>query len=186
MRIRSTLAVLVLALPLAGCGGGMFGGGFDPTDMFNFLDNKKPLPGERRAVFPEGVPGVDQGIPQDMVRGSPANIQQRQQSQQDLQQMGQPQPQPQVQQQELSPPQTEASVAPSEPVRVAPPPNQRPKAPAKRRSVTAPPPDEEAPPPAPRQAAPAQSQPAPAQSSFPPPPQSSPFPPPVPSGTFQR
>ena len=30
---------------------------------------KKPLPGERRAVFPEGVPGVPQGVPREMVKG---------------------------------------------------------------------------------------------------------------------
>ncbi len=55
----------------------MFGGGFDPTDMFDFLDTKKKLPGERKPVFPEGVPGVEQGVPQEMVRGNPANQQQQ-------------------------------------------------------------------------------------------------------------
>ena len=39
---------------------------FDPTEMFN---NKKKLPGERKAVFPEGVPGVPQGVPADLVKG---------------------------------------------------------------------------------------------------------------------
>jgi hypothetical protein len=178
MRIRSTIAVLLLALPLAGCGGGMFGGGFDPTDMFNFLDTKKPLPGDRKAVFPEGVPGVDRGIPQDMVRGNPAN--QQQQLQQDPQ-AGQPQGgQPQGAQPQ------QAAVAPTEqPVtRAAPPPSQRPKATAKRRSVTAPPPDEEvlAPEPAQQQRAPAPMN----SNQSAPPAQSSPFPPPMQSGTFSR
>src|SRR5262249_36276002 len=40
------------------------------TDMIPFGDNKKPLPGERREVFPQGVPGVPQGVPSDMVKGN--------------------------------------------------------------------------------------------------------------------
>ena len=35
----------------------------------DIFDNKKPLPGERRAVFPEGVPGVPQGVPPELVKG---------------------------------------------------------------------------------------------------------------------
>jgi len=41
-------------------------------DMIPFGDNKKPLPGERREVFPQGVPGVPQGVPPDMVKGAQA------------------------------------------------------------------------------------------------------------------
>jgi hypothetical protein len=40
------------------------------TDLIPFGDNKKPLPGERREVFPQGVPGVPQGVPPDMVKGN--------------------------------------------------------------------------------------------------------------------
>jgi len=40
----------------------------DKLDVFGLSDKKK-LPGERRAVFPEGVPGVTQGIPQEYIRG---------------------------------------------------------------------------------------------------------------------
>lgn len=39
-------------------------------DMIPFGDNKKPLQGERREVFPQGVPGVPQGVPPDMVKGN--------------------------------------------------------------------------------------------------------------------
>jgi hypothetical protein len=39
-------------------------------DMIPFGDNKKPLPGERKEVFPQGVPGVPQGVPPDMVKGN--------------------------------------------------------------------------------------------------------------------
>ncbi len=33
------------------------------------FDNKKKLPGERKPVFPEGVPGVTQGIPAELQKG---------------------------------------------------------------------------------------------------------------------
>jgi hypothetical protein len=39
---------------------------FDPTEWFN---TKKTLPGDRKPVFPEGVPGVPQGVPPDLVQG---------------------------------------------------------------------------------------------------------------------
>ena len=44
---------------------------FDPTDIFSsdMFDTKKKLPGDRRAVFPEGTPGVSQGVPQELVKG---------------------------------------------------------------------------------------------------------------------
>src|ERR1700688_278889 len=41
----------------------------DKLDVFG-LNEKKKLPGERKAVFPQGVPGVTQGIPQDLVKGN--------------------------------------------------------------------------------------------------------------------
>jgi len=63
---RAALAACLLALPLAACSD------FDPTDMFNndFFNPKKPLPGERKALFPDGTPGVPQGVPQDLYRGN--------------------------------------------------------------------------------------------------------------------
>ena len=67
MRRTATLAALVCGLALAGCDS------FDPLDKFQDWDimssNKKPLQGERRDVFPSGVPGVPQGVPPDMVKG---------------------------------------------------------------------------------------------------------------------
>jgi hypothetical protein len=41
----------------------------DELDVFG-LNTKKPLPGERHAVFPEGVPGVTQGIPSELMMGN--------------------------------------------------------------------------------------------------------------------
>jgi hypothetical protein len=62
---RAIPIVFALAggLALAGCGSL---DSFDPTSIFN---PKKPLPGERKAVFPEGVPGVPEGVPPDLVKG---------------------------------------------------------------------------------------------------------------------
>jgi hypothetical protein len=55
-------------------------GNFDPLDKLQDLDimgnSTTPLKGERRAVFPEGVPGVPQGVPPDLVKGyqAPAEV----------------------------------------------------------------------------------------------------------------
>ncbi|MFY9602533.1 MAG: hypothetical protein WB540_15265 [Pseudolabrys sp.] len=45
--------------------------GFDPDKLdFLGLNEKKKLPGERKEVFPGGVPGVSQGIPPEYVKGN--------------------------------------------------------------------------------------------------------------------
>jgi hypothetical protein len=41
----------------------------DKLDVFG-LNEKKKLPGERKDVFPGGVPGVTQGIPPEYMRGN--------------------------------------------------------------------------------------------------------------------
>jgi len=62
-----TAAALAFGLALAGCDS------FDPLDKLSELDimgtSKKPLQGERRAVFDSGVPGVPQGVPPELVKG---------------------------------------------------------------------------------------------------------------------
>src|SRR6266508_4338853 len=65
-----TLSLLSLGFGLAGCGS-MDTSNFDPTAIFDLeiFNTKKKLPGDRRAVFPEGTPGVPQGVPQDLVKG---------------------------------------------------------------------------------------------------------------------
>jgi len=45
-------------------------GSFDPSDLLDFLDTKKKLPGDRKPVFPEGVPGLEQGVPKDLYKGA--------------------------------------------------------------------------------------------------------------------
>jgi hypothetical protein len=61
--VRGVLVTLVL-LPL----GGLLAG-CDSLDTFQIFDSKKKLPGERHPVFPNGVPGVTQGIPPELVKG---------------------------------------------------------------------------------------------------------------------
>jgi hypothetical protein len=79
VRLMPRVAALAAALALAGCGtSSMWDNANSMSDRlqdmmhdFNpFGTAKKPLPGERRAVFPEGVPGVQQGVPRELMRGS--------------------------------------------------------------------------------------------------------------------
>ncbi|KIZ44173.1 MULTISPECIES: hypothetical protein [Rhodopseudomonas] len=160
-----SLAVLVaLSSALAGCGSM---GGFDPTDMFDFLDTKKKLPGDRRPVFPEGVPGLEQGVPKDLYKGS---------------------------QQEMIDQQNAAAAGATEAAPAPPPEQPKPQRRARVRhkpaaASSAPAPKRERP--ARRQTATPTAQPSkqpPAQSAAPADDQSSPppFPAPLPSGSFSR
>ncbi len=67
-RLIAAAVLIALSGALAGCTGGM--SSFDPSDMLDWLDTKKKLPGERKPVFPEGVPGLEQGVPKNLYRGS--------------------------------------------------------------------------------------------------------------------
>lgn len=66
LRRQIFLAVTLIALgtTLSACED------FDP-DKWDFLglNKKKPLPGERKELFPSGVPGVTQGIPPEYMKG---------------------------------------------------------------------------------------------------------------------
>jgi hypothetical protein len=70
-RLISAAVLIALSGALAGCGGGGLSG-WDPTDMLDFLDTKKKLPGDRKPVFPEGVPGLEQGVPKELYKGGAA------------------------------------------------------------------------------------------------------------------
>jgi len=59
-RIVLITSLLASGIMLGGCST------FDPTEWFN---TKKPLPGERKEMFPGGVPGVAQGVPPELVEG---------------------------------------------------------------------------------------------------------------------
>jgi len=41
----------------------------DSLDTLDLFDSKKKLTGERKPVFPEGVPGVATGVPPELVKG---------------------------------------------------------------------------------------------------------------------
>lgn len=170
-RLIASAVLIALSGALAGCGSTA---GFDPSDMLDFLDTKKKLPGDRKAVFPEGVPGLEQGVPKDLYRGA------RQDQVED----------PNAQAAAVAPPEEPKSkrgakskgrqaAAPAAAPAEAPPEEEgstaaAPPAPKPARIVrkrtTAPPPDQSA-------AQPAQQ--APQQ-------QASPFPAPMPSGSFTR
>jgi len=66
-RLIAAAVLIALSGALAGCGSTA---GFDPSDLLDFLDTKKKLPGDRKPVFPEGVPGLEQGVPKDLYKGS--------------------------------------------------------------------------------------------------------------------
>ena len=64
-RIVLLVGLVALAPVLAGCEDF----DMDKFDVFH-LNEKKKLPGERKDVFPEGVPGVTQGIPPEYMKGN--------------------------------------------------------------------------------------------------------------------
>lgn len=64
-RMVSVASALAFVLPLAACSN------FDPQDVLDNIisSQKKPLEGERKALFPSGTPGVQQGLPPELVKG---------------------------------------------------------------------------------------------------------------------
>src|SRR5437588_4172000 len=74
-RLIAAAVVITLSGALAGCAGGM--SSFDPSDLLDFLDTKKTLPGERKPVFPEGVPGLEQGVPKELYKGNAQQLQEQ-------------------------------------------------------------------------------------------------------------
>src|SRR6185312_16313951 len=66
-RLIAAAVLIALSGALGGCGSTA---GFDPSDLLDFLDTKKKLPGDRKPVFPEGVPGLEQGVPKDLYKGA--------------------------------------------------------------------------------------------------------------------
>jgi hypothetical protein len=185
-RLIAATILIALTSALAGCGSM---GNFDPTDMLDFLDTKKKLPGERKPVFPDGVPGLEQGVPKELYKGSRQQQIDDQNAQTAAVAPAAPPPQEpkskgskskgkQAREPVSVAPSTEPTAA-AEPDAAAeeeggtaaappPPPPKR----VVRKRTTAPPPDK----PAAQSAAPAQS----SQQS------AAPFPAPMPSGTFTR
>jgi hypothetical protein len=58
--------VITLGLGVAGCE--------SLPDFENMFNTKKRLPGERKEVFPGGVPGVTQGVPPELMKGNQAAV----------------------------------------------------------------------------------------------------------------
>lgn len=65
--IAATMLISFCTL-LAGCSSSL--DNLDPTDLFDWLNTKKPLPGTRQPVFPNGVPGVEEGVPKDLYKSA--------------------------------------------------------------------------------------------------------------------
>jgi hypothetical protein len=181
-RLIAATVVIALSSALAGCGSL---GGFDPTDLLDFLDTKKKLPGERKPVFPDGVPGLEQGVPKDLYKGSRQQQLDEQNAQATAAAAPPPAPEPKSKgaKGKQAPAAVNAAAPAEEPAAdpnaapeeegstAAAPPAPKPKKIVRKRT-TAPPPDQ----PAGQSAAPATS----TQQS------SAPFPAPMPSGTFTR
>jgi hypothetical protein len=87
---RAIVVAASLTLPLGGCVN------FDPQDWFagDWFSNKKPLPGERKELFPGGVPGVSRGVPPDLVKGNQAAALQDQQEEAPAVRLEEPKPKP--------------------------------------------------------------------------------------------
>jgi hypothetical protein len=69
-RVISAVLLGTLAILISGCAA-LNTPSFDPTDWLDFLDSKKRAVGDRHPVFPDGVPGVAQGVPPDLLKGTP-------------------------------------------------------------------------------------------------------------------
>src|SRR5258708_38335427 len=67
-RLIAAAVLIALSGALAGCSSGL--SGFDPSDLLGFLDTKKKLPRDRKPVFPDGVPGLEQSVPRDLYKGA--------------------------------------------------------------------------------------------------------------------
>jgi hypothetical protein len=178
-RLIAAAVLISLSGALAGCSTSF--SNFDPSDLLDFLDTKKKLPGERKPVFPDGVPGLEQGVPKELYKGSRQEQIEQQNAQAAAAASAPPPEAPKSKRAAKGKQPATASTAPDPDAApeeegstaAAPPPPK----PAKivRRRTTAPPPDQ----PAAQQGQPAQST-QPAQQS------AAPFPAPMPSGTFTR
>lgn len=162
------LALLALAPVLTACESF----DLDKLDVFGLTEEKK-LPGARQPLFPEGVPGVTQGIPQQYVRSpqQPADPSLAQPVATDAGNAGQT---------------TAAAPAeePAPPPQAPPPAATKPKPKPKPKTAATPPPPSPPPAPTPQQPAASQQQP---QTDWPEPnQQQTPWPAPPAPGTFSR
>jgi hypothetical protein len=181
-RLIAAAVLISLSSVLAGCADSFNKlSDWDPTDMLDFLDTKKKIPGDRKPVFPEGVPGLEQGVPKQMYKGS-AQEQIDQQNAQAAAAAATPAPAPKSKQAKSKNKQPDApadAAAAEDGGANAAPPAPKPKKIARQRT-TAPPPDQQTAQPAPS------GQPAQPPQSAQPQQSAAPFPAPMQSGTFTR
>src|SRR6202790_2942864 len=67
-RLIAASVLVALSGAVAGCSSSF--SSWDPSDMLDWIDTKKKLPGDRKPVFPEGVPGLEQGVPKQLYKGA--------------------------------------------------------------------------------------------------------------------
>src|SRR5579859_7579699 len=172
-RLIAASVLVALSGAIAGCSSSV--NSFDPMDWLDWIDTKKKLQGDRKPVFPEGVPGLEQGVPKSLYKGA------QQEPDPNAQQAAVPPPPPP----ETKPKKTakgkqpaaatansDPSAAPEEDATAAAPP--APKKKIVRQRTTAPPPDQ----PADAQSGVPQAQPTQQSGAA--------FPAPLPGGTFTR
>ena len=173
-RLIAATVLIALSGALAGCSSVY---NWDPTDMLDFLDTKKKLPGERKPVFPAGVPGLEQGVPKELYKGSAQEQIDQQNAQAVAAASAAPAGAPKskhAKSKDKQPAAAPDAASAEDGGANAAPPAPKPKKIVRQRT-TAPPPDQTA-------AQPGQS----AQSGQQPQPSAAPFPAPLPSGTFTR
>jgi hypothetical protein len=168
-RLIAASVLVALSGAVAGCSSGM--SSFDPMDYLDWLDTKKKVQGDRKPVFPDGVPGLEQGVPKSLQEPDP-----------NAQEAAVPPPPPDTkskktakkgkQQPAAATASTDPAAAPEEDNTAAAPP--APKKKIVRQRTTAPPPDQDA-----QQSGATQPAPTAQQSG-------AAFPAPVPGGTFTR
>ncbi len=64
-----TVVTLALGLSVSACSTNST---WDPTDLLpeSVFGSKEKLKGDRKPVFPEGVPGVPEGVPSELIKGN--------------------------------------------------------------------------------------------------------------------
>src|ERR1700744_5613099 len=67
-RLIAASVLIALSGALVGCSSSI--NSFDPMDWLDWIDTKKKLQGDRKPVFPDGVPGVEQGVPKSLYKGA--------------------------------------------------------------------------------------------------------------------
>jgi hypothetical protein len=184
-RLIAAAVLISLSGVLAGCANSFDKlADWDPTDMLDFLDTKKKIPGDRKPVFPEGVPGLEQGVPKQMYKGSAQERIDQQNAEAAAAATPAPAPRSKQAKSKNKPPAapvdapTDAAAAEEGGANAAPP-APKPKKIVRQRT-TAPPPDQQAAQPAPS------GQPAQPAQSAPPQQSAAPFPAPMQSGNFTR